>query len=89
VAKILGTRGPSGDITTKVYLAQDGPKVRAIMTDLEHTKNFQSMTFTMDLSKMTETEFPAPHNIKFPGFSYERPGYNIKKSDGTGVLTPS
>jgi hypothetical protein len=90
VAKILGIRGANGNIYGKVYLAQDGPKVRAIITDTEYTRIYESTSFTMDLSKMTETEFPAQPN--YPDFSYGRTPdsrYNIKKADGTGILTSS
>jgi hypothetical protein len=88
VAKILGLRGPNGNIASKVYLAQDGPKVRGLYINLDYTKIYGSFSFQMDISKMTETEFPAQPN--YPGYTYEADsGYNIKKADGTGILTSS
>jgi hypothetical protein len=86
VAKILDVPGASGAIYGKIYMAQDGPKVRSVLIDPEYTKILNSLDFTMDISKMTETQFNI--NSNYPDFKYTT-DYNIKKADGSGILSSS
>ena len=88
VAKILPVLGPSGSVYAKLYMAQDGPTVRGVLVDPSYTKINNAISFTMEISKMTETNFSMQSS--YPNSKYEAPtAYSIKKTDGTGILTNS
>jgi hypothetical protein len=88
VTKILPVLGPSGSVYAKLYMAQDGPTVRGVLVDPSYTKINNAISFTMEISKMTETNFSMQSS--YPNSKYEAPtAYSIKKTDGTGILTNS
>jgi len=89
VTKILTNQTPPGPI--KIYLAQDGQLVRGVTVDSAYTRNISSLVFTANLSEIIDTNSAIyPLLNKYSGSYIQAPNkYNIKKSDGTGVLTPS
>jgi hypothetical protein len=87
VTKILKEQTPPGPIT--IYLAQDGQLVRGVIVDSGHTNNMASLLFTADLLQVTDAPI---YSIlqKYSGKYVQAPNkYNIKKSDGTSILTSS
>jgi hypothetical protein len=87
VTKILKEQTPPGPIT--IYLAQDGQLVRGVIVDSGHTNNMASLLFTADLLQVTDAPI---YSIlqKYSGKYVQAPNkYNIKKSDGTNILTSS
>jgi hypothetical protein len=84
VTKILTEQRPPGPV--KIYLSQDGPLVRGVTVDSGYTDNMSSLLFTGDLSQITNDPIYSILN-KYSGSYLQAPNkYNIKKSDGTGIL---
>ena len=86
VTKIIefSERGP--DDPLKVFLLQDGSLIRAVVTDLGYTKRLNSLYFTANLSDIND--FAAFNGTAGRvGVTFTK--YNIKKADGTGILTAS
>jgi ribosomal 30S subunit maturation factor RimM len=87
VTKIINVPAARGDPPAHIFLAQDGSVVRLLETDIGYTKNAGSSYFTGNLSDITD--FGSLNRIAGSGAGTTRAKYNIKKSDGSGILTPA